>query len=89
MIAANPTSSSDVRLIKATFTSPSIYVSSYGFEGALSGVSTNLVSGAFFKKGQSTAYILGKTKSFNGNLMQAFTNDVGFIMEIDYLLLGA
>jgi len=48
LIAANPTTSIDVRLIKASYTSPSIYVSSYAFEATLSGISTNLVSGAFF-----------------------------------------
>jgi hypothetical protein len=49
MIAASPTSSSDVRLIKASkIAGPSIQVSSYSFENTLSGASTNIVNGALF-----------------------------------------
>lgn len=85
MIAASPTSSSDVRLIKANYAAPSIYVSAYTFESTLSGSTSNLVNGAYFQKGSSKAYLLGTTKKFNGNLLKSFSVEVGYIMEVDYL----
>jgi len=52
MIASNPSSSIDVRLIKAskisTKSSTYIEVSSYNFENTLSGATTNVVNGALF-----------------------------------------
>ncbi len=89
MIAANPSSSSDVRLIKANYAAPSIYVSAYNFESTLSGSTSNLVNSAYFRKGSTKAYLVGKTRSFNGNLLKSFAADVGFIMEVDYLSAGA